>query len=60
MSRGGAERVRGGEQRIQSGLHPDSREPDVGLRLTNREIMTGAKVGRSTDRATQAPRGQLF
>ena len=29
-----------GRQRIQSGLCADSREPDVGLELTNREIMT--------------------
>ena len=29
-----------GRQRIQSRLCADSNEPDVGLRLTNREIMT--------------------
>ena len=32
-------RQRGG-QRIQSRLCADSSEPDVGLKLTNREIMT--------------------
>ena len=30
----------GGKQRIQSGLCADSSEPDVGLELMNREIMT--------------------
>ena len=30
-------------------------EPHVGLELTDREIMTWAEVGRSTDGATQAP-----
>ena len=28
------------EQRIQSGLCADSREPDVELKFTNQEIMT--------------------
>ena len=32
-----------------------STEPDAGLKLTNREIVTWAKVRRSTDWATQAP-----
>ena len=32
-----------------------STEPDMGLRLANGEIMTWAKVERSTDWATQAP-----
>ena len=31
-------------------------EPDSGLKLTNGKIMTWAKVGCSTDQATQAPR----
>ena len=35
-SRGGAER---GTQRMESGLCADSREPDVGLELTNHEIV---------------------
>ena len=30
-------------------------EPDVGLKPTNREIVTWAKVGHLTDWATQAP-----
>ena len=34
---GGAERV---GQSIQSGLGPDNTEPDWGLELMNREIMT--------------------
>ena len=29
-----------GRQRIQSRLHADSGEPDVGLEVTNREIRT--------------------
>ena len=39
MSGGGAERERGRE-RIQSRFHAVSAEPDVGLDLTNPEIMT--------------------
>ena len=34
-----------------------STEPDVGLELTNREIMPWAEVGSSTNWATQAPPG---
>ena len=37
VSRGGTER---GGQRIRSGLCAESREPDVGLKLTNLKIMT--------------------
>ena len=44
-----------GRLRIQSGFRADSRDPDVGLELTNHEIMTWAKVGYLTDWATQAP-----
>ena len=41
----GRGRERGGrKQRIQSGLCADSREPDSGLELTNRETMTRAKT----------------
>ena len=36
---GGGGTVRGG-QRSQRGLYADSREPSVGLELTNCEIMT--------------------
>ena len=45
-SREGADR---GRQGIQSGLCADSRQPNAGLKLTNREIMTRAKVGCLTD-----------
>ena len=41
MSQGGAERE---GQRIPSRLHAVSAEPDVELKLTNHEIMTGAKM----------------
>ena len=37
-----------------------STEPDAGLELTDREIMTWAEVGRLTDQATQAPLGFCF
>ena len=39
-------------------LQAVSTEPDAGLKLTNREIMTWAKVGRLTNCATQAPQNQ--
>ena len=55
MSGGGAERE-GDRGSIQSRLctdssepNVDSSEPNVGLKLTNREIMTSAKVRCSTD-----------
>ena len=41
-------RQRGGH-RIGSRLQAVSTEPDAGLELTNREIMTQAQVRRSTD-----------
>ena len=43
-----------------SRLRTDSREPDPGLELTNREIMTQADVGCSTDGATQVPLDKAF
>ena len=46
------QRERGG-QMIWSRLHADSSEPSAWLKLTNREIMTRAKVGCSTDWTTQ-------
>ena len=49
-----------GEQRIQSGLHADNREPDVGLELINYDIMTWATVRHSTDWATQVLQYFLF
>ena len=42
-SGGGAER---GRERIPSRLHAVSAEPDVGLKLTNREITTRAEINR--------------
>ena len=55
MSMEGAER--GGDKKSEtgSGFWAVTIEPDAGLELTNREIMTLAEVGRSTDWATQAP-----
>ena len=43
------------ESETGSRLWAVSTEPDAGLELTDREIMTLAKVGRLTDWATQAP-----
>ena len=55
VSGGGAEWGGDRESEACSRLRAVSIEPDTGLELTNREIMTGAEVGRSTDWATQAP-----
>ena len=55
MSTEGAEREGDTECEAGSRLWAVSTEPDVGLELTNREIMTWAEVGRLTDWATQAP-----
>ena len=55
VSRGGAEREADTESEAGSRLGAISPEPDAGLELTSCDIMTGAKVGRSTDGATQAP-----
>ena len=54
MSRGGAERE--GDTESEAGSWAVSTEPDVGLKLTNPEIMAWAGVGRLTHRATQALR----
>ena len=43
-----------------SRLRAISTEPDTGLKLMNREIMTWADVGHSSDWATQAPLNVLF
>lgn len=43
-------------QRIQSRLSAVSREPNVGLQLMNREIMTWSEAGCLTNWAIQAPR----
>ena len=55
MSRGGAEREGDTESETGSRLRAVSTKPDVGLELTDREIMTWAEVGRLTDGAPQAP-----
>ena len=45
MSKGGAERKGDTESKSGSRLPVVSTEPDVGLELTNDEIMTRAEVG---------------
>ena len=42
-------------ERIWCRLYADSRVPDVGLELTNHEIMAWTEVGRLTNWTTQAP-----
>ena len=49
VGEGGAEREGDTESKAGSRLRAVSTEPDVGLELTNREIVTRAEVGRSTD-----------
>ena len=51
-SGGGAEREGDTESKTGSRLWAVSTEPDTGLELMNREIMTWAEVGRLTDWAT--------
>ena len=60
VSRGGAERQGDTDSEVGSRLWAVSTEPDAGLELTNREIMTWAEVGRLTDGATQAPQNWFF
>ena len=60
MNRGGAEREGDTESEAGSRLWAASTEPDAGLELTDREIMTRVEVGRLTDQATQAPRKVIF
>ena len=55
MNGGGAEREGDTESEAGSRLLAFSPEPDAGLELTDREIVTWAEVGRLTDWATQAP-----
>ena len=55
MNRGGAEREGDTESEAGSRRWVVSTEPDAGLELTDRGIMTWAEVGRLTDWATQAP-----
>ena len=52
MSREGAEREGDTESEAGSRLWAVSTEPDVGLELTNYEIMAWAEVRRLTDWAT--------
>ena len=64
MSGGGAEREGDTESEAGSRLPAISTEPDAGLELKmdceDCEIMTWAKVGRLTDRATQVPQMFIF
>ena len=60
MNGGGAEREGDTESEAGSRLWAISPEPDAGLELTDREIVTWAEVGRLTDWATQAPLGCFF
>ena len=55
MNGGGSEREGDTESETGSRLWAVSTEPDAGLELTDREIMTWAEVRRLTDQATQAP-----
>ena len=55
MSEGGAEGEKDTESKADSRLWAASTEPDAGLKLTSREIMTWGKVGRLTDWDTQVP-----
>ena len=59
MNGGGAEREGDTELETGSSLRAISPEPDAGFELTDREIVTRAQVGRSTDWATQAPQKPL-
>ena len=52
---GAGQRERETESEAGFRLRAASTEPDAGLELTNREIITRAEVGRLTDRATPAP-----
>ena len=60
MNGGGAEREGDTESETGSRLRAISPEPDAGLELMDREIVTRAEVGRLTDGATQAPQRQHF
>ena len=55
MNGGGAEREGDTESETGSRLWAVSTEPDAGLKLKDREIVTRAEVGRLTEWATQAP-----
>ena len=55
MNKEKAERETHTESRAGSRLWAISPETDMGLELTDHEIVTWAEVGRLTDWATQAP-----
>ena len=55
MNGGGAEREGDTESETGSRLWAISPEPNAGLELTDREIVTWVKLGHLTDWATQAP-----
>ena len=59
-SGGGTEREGDTESEAGSRLRAISPEPDAGLELTDREIVTWAEVGGLTDWATQAPLNAAF
>ena len=60
MSREGAERKGDTESEAGSRLWAVSPEPNAGLNLTDREIITWAEIGRLTDWATHAPQPNLI
>ena len=60
MSRGGAERQGDTESEAGSRLWAVSTEPDAGLELMDREIMTWAEVWCLTDWATQVPQNFII
>ena len=60
MNGGGAEREGDTEWEAGSRLWAISSEPDAGLELMDREIVTWAEVGRLTDWATQAPQHSMI
>ena len=60
MNGGGAEKEGDTESEAGSRLRAISPEPDTGLELTDREIVTWAEVGCLTDWATQAPLILIF
>ena len=55
MSGGGAEREGNTQSEAGSRLWAVRTDPEAGLKLVNREIMTWVEVGHLTDGATQAP-----
>ena len=60
MNGGRSEREGHTESETGSRILAVSTEPDAGLELTDREIVTRVEVGHLTDRATQAPQASDF